>query len=238
MLNMRLNSAMSMHRHRRKRLQKLIADRYARSRRRFCDASGLSESRLAQLLSATYRDGQGFGEKAARALEKRLGLSELYFDRLSSGEINPPYSWQQALAADAVAIPQVSLTLNAGTPHIGMQETFPTPCALLFPTHWIETHDLLPEKLFATAVTDASMSPLLQESDVVLVDSNDTALQDNMVYLFNFHGKAIIKRLAMDFGQWFMTSDNASAKRYPRQQFDQPACIVIGRIILRVSAHI
>ncbi|MFZ1180342.1 MAG: S24 family peptidase [Herbaspirillum sp.] len=221
-----------MHRHRRKRLLELIADRYGHSRKRFCDASGLSESRLAQLLSATYRDGQGFGEQAARVLEKRLGLSELYFDRFSNREIDLPYD------LDAVAIPQVTLTLSAGTPHIDMQEVFPTPCALLFPQHWIETHDLLPEKLFAIAVTDASMSPLLQEGDVIVVDSNDTALQDNMVYLFNFHGKATIKRLAMDFGQWFMTSDNTSAKRSPRQQFDQPACIVIGRIILRVSARI
>ena len=54
-----------MHEHRRKRLIALLEDRYENDRKKFCDESNLSESRLGQLLSPTYRGGQGFGEKAA-----------------------------------------------------------------------------------------------------------------------------------------------------------------------------
>lgn len=67
--------------HRRERLRRLIATEFSGSRQAFCDASGLTEARLAQLLSDTYRDGREPGEKAARSIEKKLKLPDFFFDQ-------------------------------------------------------------------------------------------------------------------------------------------------------------
>jgi SOS-response transcriptional repressor LexA len=232
---------MDMHEHRRKRLLALIADRYDGDRRQICDASGMSESRLAQLLSASYRHGQGFGEKAARALEERLHLGPLYFDQFAVSEMATPYVVRQAPKVDAddvVTIRQVVLTLTAGSARTSMQEITPTLCLWKFPKSWLKAHGLDAGKLFAVTVTGAGMAPRLHEGDVVVVDGGDTALQDGAVYLINYRGEAIIKRLALDLGRWFMTSDNHAGKRYPRLEFDQPDCILLGRVIVLASERI
>lgn len=65
---------------RRERLAQLIEDKYKGDRQKLCDACGYSDSRIAQLLSSKYRDGNGFGEKAARTLEEKLGLNPYFFD--------------------------------------------------------------------------------------------------------------------------------------------------------------
>lgn len=44
----------------------------------------MSEARLSQLLSETYRDGKSFGEKAARKVEKMIGKPTLWLDRLNA----------------------------------------------------------------------------------------------------------------------------------------------------------
>lgn len=232
---------MDMHEHRRKRLLALIADRYGSDRRRICDDSGMSESRLAQLLSSRYRHGRGFGEKAARALEERLHLGALYFDQFAVSEMATPYLVRQTPktdANDAVTIRQVVLELTAGSSRTGRQEIAPTLCQWKFPKSWLKAHGLRADELFAVAVTGAGMAPRLHEGDVVVVNGGDTALQDGAVYLINYRGEAIIKRLALDLGRWFMTSDNSAGKRYPRLEFDQPDCILLGRVIVLASARI
>ncbi|MFJ9449773.1 helix-turn-helix transcriptional regulator [Herbaspirillum sp. NPDC101397] len=219
----------------------LIADRYDGDRQQVCDASGMSESRLAQLLSSSYRRGQGFGEKAARALEERLHLDPLYFDQFAVGEMTTPYVVRQTPktdADDAVTVRQVVLTLTAGSARTSMQEIAPTLCLWRFPKSWLKAHCLHADKLFAVTVTGAGMAPRLHEGDVVVVNGGDTALQDGAVYLINYRGEAILKRLALDLGRWFMTADNNAGKRYPRLEFDQPDCILLGRVILLASERI
>lgn len=71
---------MDMPRYRRKRLRELIDSDFSGSRKAFCDKAGISESRLSQLLSETYRGGGEFGENAARNLEKSADLPNMYFD--------------------------------------------------------------------------------------------------------------------------------------------------------------
>src|SRR5450830_1892467 len=216
MLNLRSNAGMDMHQHRRNRLQALIEDRYGNDRKTFCDASDLSESRLAQLLSSSYRDGQGFGEKAARALEARLHLDVLYFD-LNAGADSAPRHLYQRHAQEAG---------RAG--------------AMLWRFHksWLDAHQLIADKLFGMTVNGASMEPRLHDGDQVLVDTTDTRFQDGAVYLINYAGVAIIKRMTLDFGRWHMSSDNTSRKQYQRQEYDEQTCIVIGRIIYLASERI
>ncbi|WP_231501992.1 S24 family peptidase [Herbaspirillum sp. RV1423] len=232
-----------MHEHRRKRLLVLIADQYRGDRKSFCDASGLSESRLAQLLSTTYRHGQGFGEKAARALENRLDLDVLYFDLLAISESASRQDYQQHAKGDAcdedtVHVRQVNLKLTAGSVRFKMEDAGPDKPALCLHRSWLKARNLSADKLIATTVNGASMSPRLHDGDVVVVNMGDVELSDGAVCLINYLGQAVIKRMALDFGRWYMTSDNTSRKHYPRQEFDEKSCVVIGRIIILTSERV
>lgn len=86
---------------RRSRLAELIRSRYKGERAGLIAESGLSKGRVAQLLDSEFP----FGERAARELERRLGLPSLYFDEVTSDNIEegppirgavPLISWVQA----------------------------------------------------------------------------------------------------------------------------------------------
>jgi len=243
MLNLRSNAVMDMHEHRRNRLQALIEDNYGGDRKTFCDASEISESRLAQLLSASYRDGQGFGEKAARSLEGRLGLSPLYFDLLAVGESTAQHLYQQHARTDAktdesIRILQVNLKLIAGSARFKSEEVDPTLCVWRFSKSWFKERHLSADKLLAISVTGSSMAPNLKDGDVVVVNTADTQVKDNAVYLINYQGEAVVRRMALDFGRWYLSSDNTSRKQYQRQEFNDKKDVVIGRVILMASEQI
>lgn len=78
---------MDMNEVRRQNLTRLIAKEFGHEKgaqASFAAAHDVSDGRLSQLLSVTYRDGQGFGEKAARALEKKIGQPSMWLDQTSS----------------------------------------------------------------------------------------------------------------------------------------------------------
>lgn len=72
---------MDIYQYRRNRLLDLIDKNHAGVRVSFCNLTGMSEARLAQLLSPTYRKGMAFSEKTARKLEVDAGLPKMYFDQ-------------------------------------------------------------------------------------------------------------------------------------------------------------
>lgn len=72
---------MDIYQYRRTRLLELIDKNHAGVRVSFCNLTGMSEARLAQLLSPTYRKGMAFSEKTARKLESDAGLPKMYFDQ-------------------------------------------------------------------------------------------------------------------------------------------------------------
>ncbi len=72
---------MNLYERRQNNLLLLIDEQANGSRVAFCRTNEIDESRLGQLLSKTYRNGRGFGERAARNLETKLNLPTLFFDR-------------------------------------------------------------------------------------------------------------------------------------------------------------
>lgn len=85
-LKMRFNPCMDMHALRRKNLGEFIKSCGKNGRAgtpvEFSEKYGISEGRISQLLSETYRNGNGFGEKAARKIETIIGKPALWLDRL------------------------------------------------------------------------------------------------------------------------------------------------------------
>lgn len=236
MLNMRFNICMNMHEHRRKRLLSRIAAHYDGSRKKFCDDSGLSESRLAQLLSTSYRSGQGFGEKAARNLEEILNLDKFYFDFYAADTANAQHSKHVGTTAAAgsqyIEIQQVDLVLRAGNPEF-TTTPFKSTCQLIsFHQDWFRTHAYAPAKLLAISVSGDSMEPTISDRDLVIINCDDTELNDGALFVVNCAGTAEVRRLIRDCGHWFMSADNPARKYYQRQEYSPATATIIGRVIL------
>lgn len=84
-LNRHVYYALNMDTHRKARLAHLLQTRYKGVRADFISESGLSKGRVSQLLDPN----DAFGERAARELERKLGLSDRWFDAKALENVEP-----------------------------------------------------------------------------------------------------------------------------------------------------
>jgi phage repressor protein C with HTH and peptisase S24 domain len=61
------------------------------------------------------------------------------------------------------------------------------------------------------------MEPGLYDGDTVVVNTEQVTPKDGVVFAVNYEGELVIKRLMRDAGQWWLRSDNADQRRYPRK---------------------
>jgi hypothetical protein len=106
------------------------------------------------------------------------------------------------------------------------------------PTRWILKEGLSRDSLIAITVRGESMEPALYEGDVIVVNTADKQLVSGAVYVVNYEGEAVVKRMQRDAGQWWLTSDNFDQRKYHRQMCKGAECIVIGRVVRKESTHI
>lgn len=246
MLKVRDNARMDMYQHRQERLLALINAEYGGERVRFCDRTGLSESRLAQLLSRTYRDGQAFTEKTARKVEALAGLPALYFDQqaiapAAAPELPPGFTRVRAAGADdpdMTQIMKVKLRVQAGITGFQVEPEDYDGETVGVPTRWIEREGLRKDALLSMVVKGESMETTLYEGDSIVVNTADKTLTSGAVYVVNYEGEAIIKRMLRDAGNWWLSSDNPDQRKYHRQVCKGADCIVIGRVVRKESTHI
>lgn len=106
------------------------------------------------------------------------------------------------------------------------------------PTKWLLQNGLARDSLLAVVVRGESMEPALYEGDVIVVNTRDVKPVDGAVYVVNYEGEAVVKRLIRDAGQWWLSSDNADQRKYHRKLCKGAECILIGRVIRKESTHI
>lgn len=248
MLKVRDNIKMNMYQHRRDRLLALIDADYGGQRVRFCDRTGLSESRLAQLLSTTYREGTAFTEKTARKLEEAAGLPPLYFDQGAApapGDDLPalPPGFMRVRVVDdddpsLVRIPKVKLRLSAGISGFEVEPERFDGATTTVPATWIERNGFNRDNLIAIRVRGESMEPTLYEDDLVVINTGDKRPVDGQVYAFNYEGEPIVKRMERDAGDWWLKSDNPDQRKFGRKICRGDACMIIGRVVRKESERL
>lgn len=101
----------NMHALRRHKLRQLLAEKYSGDRGRFLQDSGLTKGRLSQLL----KDGEPFGDTAARNLEERLQLEPGFFDAMDARTVQFALKFE-ALPADVKARWEQLVRLLGDTP--------------------------------------------------------------------------------------------------------------------------
>lgn len=139
---------------------------------------------------------------------------------------------------DLVQIMKVRLKVQAGITGFQVEPEHYDGETQGVPRKWIVREGLSQDALLSIVVRGESMEPALYEGDVIVVNTRDTKLVDGAVYVVNYEGEAVVKRMIRDAGQWWLSSDNADQRKYHKKQCKGAECIVIGRVVRKESTHI
>lgn len=135
---------------------------------------------------------------------------------------------------DFVAIERVNLRVSAGVTGFAVEHLEGNRPPIFFRADWLAQSGYKATNLFALKVIGDSMEPGLWEGDLIVMNQADTTLRDGHVFVFNYEGELVIKRLVRDRGQWLLHSDN----QYYKPKLCDEHALVIGRVIYKQSGHI
>lgn len=207
-------------------------------------ASGASKSVVNQWLTGKIKS---MDIRYALNIERELGFSHIW---VMTGDGDPRHAPLRHLRdaipvrsadnddSEFVQIQMVKLRLSAGITGFQTEPDGRDGGTLGMRRNWIERNNLHPAHLIAILVKGESMEPSLYEDDIVIINTHDTKPVDGAVYAFNYEGEAVVKRLARDAGQWWLTSDNPDQRKYHRKLCHTSACLVIGRVVRKESDRI
>lgn len=193
-----------------------------------------------------YRDGafvrqmlsgsRAVSDKTVRAIETLRGM-RAWFQAdgeppLQAGERDPAYPDAEAGAGtDAVLVLEVRRQQDLG----GRQGAEPACTAdggmrTIALTHeWLERRSLRARDLIAVAVGDDRMQPSLHPGDVLAVDTREPSPADGQVFVVDYEGACLVRRVVRDSGAWWLAAENAL--RFPRKQLTAPSARLVGRVV-------
>jgi phage repressor protein C with HTH and peptisase S24 domain len=135
-----------------------------------------------------------------------------------------------------VHIPKVRLLVSAGVSGFGVEPEPYDGSTATVPTDWLQRRKLRAEHLIAIRVRGQSMEPTFNEGDTVFINKMDTEPADGAVFVINYEGEDVIKRLSRDAGEWYLMSDNRGPA-YHRKLCKGAECIIIGRVVRSEREH-
>jgi phage repressor protein C with HTH and peptisase S24 domain len=106
------------------------------------------------------------------------------------------------------------------------------------PTSWMRQQGFQKEAMLSITVGGDSMEPALYDGDVIVVNTRDTKLVSGAVYVVNYEGEVVVKRMLRDAGQWWLASDNPDQRKYHRQLCKGAIYIIVGKVVRKESTHI
>lgn len=198
----------------RKVLDKAAEDKVALTDVAFCELHDLNPSHISQLIK-----GHGsFGERAARNLEKKIGLVSGYLD-IPQAEFIPVQVWDPStpLDDDEVEIPFFNnFSFACGSGAIGEALKTQTQKLRISKT---TLRDLGIEKANAVATGSSgnSMYPTIKDGDTIHIDLGRKTVKDGKIFAICHGGLFMAKRLYnLPMGGIRIVSDNAG--EYPEIQ--------------------
>jgi len=210
--------------------------------------AGTAPMYLSQILNGSKSSTgtpRGVGDALARKLENGCGKEIGWMDRPHGTEdissLVPGARRVHASGADDPAMTQimkVRLRVQAGITGFQVEPEYHDGETQGVPTKWLLREGLRRDSLLAIVVRGDSMEPGMHDGDTIVVNTADKTLLSGSVYVVNYEGEAVVKRMLRDAGQWWLTSDNSDQRRYHRQLCKGAECIVIGKVIRKESTHI
>jgi phage repressor protein C with HTH and peptisase S24 domain len=130
------------------------------------------------------------------------------------------------------------LRLSAGVAGVQLNDDENEVSTMGIDRAWADRHGYHESQLVAIEVRGESMEPSLYAGDTVVVNTADTRPVDGAVFAINYEGEALVKRLARDAGDWWLTSDNPDQRRFHRKVCRGDGCLIVGRIVRKESDRI
>lgn len=139
--------------------------------------------------------------------------------------------------ATFVHIPKVRLLVSAGVSGFGVEPEPYDGGTAPVPAEWLRRRQLRPERLIAIRVRGQSMEPTFHEGDTVIINRDDAKPLDGAVFVVNYEGEDVIKRLVRDAGDWWLVSDNPNKQNFSRKLCKGADCIILGRVVRSEREH-
>lgn len=108
---------------------------------------------------------------------------------------------------------------------------------LMIKESWLQLRGYKHNHLFAIKATGSSMEPSIFSGDSVVINTANIEPSDGGVFLVNYEGAAVIRRLTRDAGAWWLDCDNPNKTHYPRKILSTTTAVV-GRVIYKQSEFI
>jgi len=137
-----------------------------------------------------------------------------------------------------VHIRKVTLRLSAGIMGFRTEEGDDDGETISLNSSWLEKRGFKREYLIATDIKGQSMEPTLFDGDTIVINTADKTAVDGAVFAINYEGEAVVKRMSRDAGEWWLTSDNMDQRRFPRKLCRNMECIIVGRVVRKLSEQI
>jgi len=87
---------------------------------------------------------------------------------------------------------------------------------LKFRSDSLRRQHLRPDQLAVLYGRGDSMEPTIKDGDAILFDTSDTTIKDGGIYVIQYDGNLMAKRLIDLDGRWFISSDNATDPKWAR----------------------
>lgn len=193
----------------------------------------ITEARLAKNLSQ-------------KELASMTGLTPALISKYESGKSKPRAETLQKIAK-ALSIPPSSLIESAAIESSTYNVPYLSNTDLSYldqPFYNIDSAELKkinvqPSGLCAMKVISDSMSPTLNQYDSILIDRTQQQVLDGSIFLVEYGGLIIIKRLySMPFGAVRLASDNSAYPDYQlsKDEKDSDQFNIIGKVVWRSGA--
>lgn len=137
---------------------------------------------------------------------------------------------------DWPSVRRVSIKAQAGITGFAVESVDDLP-PIVFRADWYKAHGYRPERLLALRVSGESMVPSLWPGDLIVVNTDNATPKDGVAALVAYYGEVTVKRLQMDAGQWWLTSDNPDQRRHARKLCDDNT-VIIGEVIYKQSERV
>jgi len=209
-------------------------------------ATGVPQPTIHRILTGESRDPryQTLEPLATFFRVTPAALRDSYF---SVDEIEEEYERNSALRRSLggehsdpslMHLPIVRLRLSAGARDFEVEPDNEDGNTTTVPMSWIKQNGLNADKLMAMRVVGESMAPTLFPGDVVVVNTANTELEDGSVYLVNYEGESVLRRMERDAGEWWLKSDNIDQRKYGRKVWRDDNYTLIGRVVRKESNYI
>lgn len=227
-------------------LRKLVAEfKTAEAVAQRAETNAMYLSQILNGAKSSTGNARGVGDKLARKLEQGCGKEEGWMDRPHGAEALidsiPGARPVRVVPQDDPSLTQimkVKLRVQAGITGFQVEPEHYDGETQGVPTRWVLKEGLSRDSLLAITVRGESMEPALYEGDVIVVNTRDINPVDGSVYVVNYEGEVVVKRLVRDAGMWWLTSDNADQRKFGRKLCKGAECILIGKVIRKESTHI